>query len=78
LSYTKYRVFLEKKAEKQLESLTPEDRRRVTEKILTLEVGFAPGLDIKKLKGYKNHFRLRVGDFRVLFELRPQYRIGLV
>jgi len=26
-------------------------------------------LDIKKLLGYRNHYRLRVGDFRILFEL---------
>jgi mRNA interferase RelE/StbE len=25
--------------------------------------------DVKKLKGFKNKYRLRVGDYRVLFEL---------
>lgn len=24
-------------------------------------------LDIKKLKGYDNHYRIRVGDYRILF-----------
>lgn len=24
-------------------------------------------LDIKKLKGYDNHYRVRVGDYRILF-----------
>jgi len=27
-----------------------------------------PAGDIKKLTGYKNMYRLRVGDFRILFE----------
>lgn len=27
--------------------------------------------DIKKLSGYKSLYRLRVGDFRVLFEISP-------
>ena len=25
--------------------------------------------DIRKLKGYKNYFRLRVGDYRIIFSL---------
>ncbi|MGQ4915559.1 MAG: type II toxin-antitoxin system RelE family toxin [Candidatus Asgardarchaeia archaeon] len=25
-------------------------------------------IDIKKLRGYKNHYRLRIGSYRVLFE----------
>ena len=33
------------------------------------DYGFTPRLDIKKLLGYGNHHRLRVGDFRILFEL---------
>jgi len=37
-------------------------------------------LDIKKLKGYKNHYRLRVGEFRILFFLENSkivvYKIG--
>jgi mRNA interferase RelE/StbE len=24
-------------------------------------------LDMKKLKGYDNHYRIRVGDYRILF-----------
>jgi mRNA interferase RelE/StbE len=44
-------------------------RKRIIEKLKVVEKGFSPLLDIKKLKGYKNHYRLRVGDFRILFFL---------
>ncbi|ATZ61536.2 MAG: type II toxin-antitoxin system RelE/ParE family toxin [Methanosarcinales archaeon Met12] len=29
----------------------------------------------KKLKGYKNHYRLRVGRYRVLFEFIDGYKM---
>ena len=32
-------------------------------------------LDIKKLRGCKNHYRLRVGNYRILFELERPRRI---
>ncbi|MFH1774724.1 MAG: type II toxin-antitoxin system RelE/ParE family toxin [Methanobacteriota archaeon] len=37
--------------------------------MLKLNEPFLNRLDIKKLKGYKNKFRLRVGDYRILFEI---------
>jgi mRNA interferase RelE/StbE len=44
-------------------------RKRIIEKLKVVEKEFSPLLDIKKLKGYKNHYRVRVGDFRILFFL---------
>ena len=40
-----------------------------------MDYGFSSKLDIKKLKGYKNHYRLRIGRYRVLFELEKPRRI---
>ena len=31
-------------------------------------IGKLPAGDVKKMKGHKNKYRLRVGDFRILFE----------
>ncbi len=31
--------------------------------------GLSARLDIKKLHGYKSHFRVRLGDYRIRFEL---------
>ncbi|MCD6095466.1 MAG: type II toxin-antitoxin system RelE/ParE family toxin [Thermoprotei archaeon] len=39
------------------------------------DYGFTVRLDIKKLRGYKNHYRLRVGSYRILFELERPCRI---
>jgi len=61
---------LEKRTAKQLDQLRENERRRILDALYTLrDYGFTPRLDIKKLLGYENHYRLRVGDFRILFEL---------
>ena len=69
----RYRVFLEKKAFKQLERLGVDARSRVVEALhLLRDEGFSRRLDVVKLRGYKDQYRLRVGKYRVLFELRPE------
>jgi mRNA interferase RelE/StbE len=69
-----YKVFLERKAEKQLDTVPEPHRSRIREKLLLLKnSGFSPDLDIRKLKGYRNYYRLRAGPYRVLFELREGY-----
>ena len=35
---------------------------------------FDPTLDIRKLKGYKNRFRIRIGDCRIVYELDKKAR----
>ena len=50
-----------------LKKLSQEDRRLVGYRLHCLQLDFSG--DVKKLKGSKNEYRLRVGDVRVLFEL---------
>ncbi|MEM2141557.1 type II toxin-antitoxin system RelE/ParE family toxin [Nitrososphaera sp.] len=64
-----YRVFLEDKAAKQIAKFDAAVRSRVLEALRELEKGFSARLDIKKLKGTKYHYRIRVGDYRILFML---------
>jgi mRNA interferase RelE/StbE len=64
-----FRVLLEKKAAKQIEKLPVNIRSRILEALKELEKGFSARLDVKKLKGTKNHFRIRVGEYRILFAL---------
>jgi len=72
----RYNVFLEKKAFKQLEKLSGDTRSRIVEALHTLrDEGFSRRLDIAKLRGYKNQYRVRIGNFRILFELRPERTI---
>ena len=69
----RYHIFLEKRASKQLEKLGVDVRSRVVKALHTLrDEGFSRRLDIVKLRGYKNQYRLRIGEYRVLFELRPE------
>jgi len=72
----RYHVFLEKKAVKQLEQLSKDTHGRIVEALHTLrDEGFSRRLDVVKLRGYKNEYRLRVGKYRILFELRPERTI---
>ncbi len=75
----RYKILIEKKAHKELLKLNERDRERITKTILRLDEPFSHGLDLKKLKGYKNKFRLRVGAYRILFEMeRESIRIFAV
>ena len=37
-----------------------------------LEKGFSARLDIKKLKGTRNHYRIRVGNYRILLVIESE------
>ena len=51
----------------QLRALPKEARRLIGGKIDQLQNELSG--DVKKLKGFKNKYRLRAGNYRVLFEL---------
>jgi mRNA interferase RelE/StbE len=60
------KVFLSRKAEKALEDAPPGIRRRLDEGISELSrTPFPAGC--KKLRGARNTYRLRIGDYRVLY-----------
>jgi len=51
----------------QLRALPKEARRLIGGKIELVQDGLTA--DVKKLKGFKRKYRLRAGNYRVLFEL---------
>lgn len=55
------------KIKKALRTLSPRERRVVTELVAAIVAGDFSGLDIKKLKGHKDIFRVRKGDIRIVF-----------
>jgi mRNA interferase RelE/StbE len=63
----KYTLEFRPTALKILESLPKDVRREIGFAIELLQRNFAG--DIKKLKGHKIEYRLRVGSYRVRFEL---------
>jgi mRNA interferase RelE/StbE len=67
-----YRVVLTNRASKGLEKAPEHVRKRSIEAIDALQQSFAPIklFDVKKLKGYTDTFRIRIGDWRLIYELR--------
>jgi len=73
---TRYEVYLTRKALKELNNLNPQLRDRILKALVILrDYGFTSRLDIKKLRGYKNHYRIREGKYRILFELEKPRKI---
>jgi len=65
----KFKVGFTDKALGDIEDLSDIEYERIIKGCLRLETDPAPdGKHIKKLKGYKDLYRLRVGDYRVIFE----------
>ncbi len=69
-----YRVFLERSAEKDLKRLSAEIHDRVIAAIRALGQNPRPP-DCRKLAGSKNDWRIRVGDYRVIYEIADTIRI---
>lgn len=62
-----YRIIIKKKAKKFIDKLPKNERKRIA-----LEIKQLPnGEDIKRLKGENNKglFRLRVGDYRIIYSV---------
>ena len=61
-------VFIDRKAQKQLDKLPKPIHDKVCDAIDVLEQeGFSKKLNIKKVKSLANSFRVRVGTYRILF-----------
>jgi mRNA interferase RelE/StbE len=67
-----YRVVLTNRANKGLKKAPEHVRKRFVEALDALQQSFAPVklFDVKKLKGYEDAFRIRIGDWRMLYEFR--------
>ena len=63
----KYRLEFKPRALKDLKALPVADNRRIVAKAEALQDGLAGA--VKKLTNFTPEYRLRVGDYRVLFEV---------
>ena len=63
----KYQLQFKPKAEKDLAKLSRDLIARVIEKLEALQSGLKG--DVKRLTNFSPEYRLRVGDYRVLFEV---------
>ena len=62
-----YRVYFRDAAYASMKRMSPEVSGRIERKIERLRNGLAG--DVKRLKAFVPNYRLRVGDWRVLFEV---------
>ena len=74
----KFKVLLHKKAERFLKELKPEDRERIVSKLKQLENFPTIRLDIIKIAGETDTFRLRVGEYRALFKVYEKEKIIVI
>ncbi len=65
------KVFLDRDVAKFLRKLKKDDRERILRRLKALEVDPYLG---KKLKGRENTYSLRVGDFRIIYEIHLDIR----
>ena len=74
-----YSVELVKSARREFERLPVTVRGRITEALQVLAQNpYSELLKVKKMKGASDLYRVRVGDYRVLYELHDQRLIILV
>jgi mRNA interferase RelE/StbE len=72
-----YEVIIPNPVQKQLKSFPNDVQNRLKEKILLLTEDPRP-LGVKKLKGYTNEYRLRVGDYRLRYEIDDQGSVVII
>lgn len=65
---TAYRVEFTAPAAKEIRKLDPQVRRRILAGIAALEKEPRPS-GVRKLTGFDNAWRIRIGDHRVLYEV---------
>lgn len=71
-----YQVILPKSVQKELDRLSDGIANRILARLTELETNPRPP-DVKKLKG-RNAWRIRVGDFRVIYEIHDREQRVLV
>jgi len=69
-----FEVWLKKNSEKFLLQINEKTRAKIIEILRTLEINPIPfrQYDVKKLKGFKNRFRIRKGKIRIVYEVLPE------
>lgn len=69
----RWRVELQRTAEKDLKRMSPQLRGRIVEALRTLEADAFPS-GVKKLQN-RDGYRIRVGDYRILYTVDQAQRL---
>jgi mRNA interferase RelE/StbE len=69
-----YQVLVERSAEKDLRRLSPDIHSRVADALRALAKNPRP-VSSRKLSGSKNDWRIRVDDYRIVYEIADEIRV---
>jgi mRNA interferase RelE/StbE len=72
-----YEIIITKFIQKQLDNLPNNIQERVYDKISQLAEEPRPD-GVVKLKGYDNQYRIRIGDYRLVYEIQDEQLIVLL
>lgn len=73
-----YRILIKKSAAKELEAVAgKKDRARITQRILALADDPRP-VGVEKLSGTNEKYRIRQGNFRILYEIQDDILVVYV
>ena len=67
----RYSLEISRTAEKQLKRLPATVQRRVAAMLLSFEIEPRP-IGCKKLSGFENTYRVRLGDYRIIYEIHDR------
>ncbi len=75
-----FEINIKDKSLKFISTLQKHDRERLKESIFVLKEDPVPikSLDVTKMKGLKNTYRIRKGTFRIVYEVMWEQKIILV
>ena len=75
----KYNIIFAKKAQKELLKLPLQIQKKIADTLLVLSANHLNSvLQIKKLSGRENLFRIRIGDYRLVYEIQKNVLIIFV
>ena len=72
-----YRIEVTPRARKDLRALPKKERQRIAEQIDALKTDPRP-TGCKKLKGREDFYRIRVGDYRVVYQIEDEVLLILI
>ncbi len=72
-----YRVYLERAAERDLKRLSSEEFDRIISNIRALAENPRPA-GCRKIVGSKNDWRIRVGEYRIIYEVDDEKKAVMV
>ncbi len=73
----KYRIEVKRSAAKALKKIPKPDRKRVSEKIDSLAEK-PPNPDITKMKGNNPFHKVRIGNYRIIYEIQDDVLLILI